>query len=303
MDIQKLLSEVYDEVRPALGSGAVSSTIPALRDVNPHRFGLAAATLASEVYGVGDWRAPFSIQSVSKLFSVALVLARDGEQLWKRVGYRPSSHRYDALTELDDAGGVPANPFVNAGALVVVDRLLRLTGNAQRTVLKLLRAETGNPRIDVDVTVAASERAHHHRNAAIAHLIADHGNLHHPIPEVLDHYAAQCAIAMSCADLAVAGLFLARHGVRADGSRLLTRSEAKRLNAMLLTCGTYDAAGDFAYHVGLPAKSGIGGGILAVVPGWGALATWGPALDAAGNSIAGRAALARFTTATGRSVF
>ncbi len=151
--------------------------------------------------------------------------------------------------------------------------------------------------------VAASEARHGHRNAALAHFIASYGNLDNPVETVLQHYYDHCALTASCRDLALAGLFLARHGLRADGSRLLSRSEAKRINAVLLTCGTYDAAGQFAYRVGLPGKSGVGGGVLAVVPGRGTLCAWSPALDGAGNSVAAVAALDAFTTATGWSVF
>jgi glutaminase len=157
--------------------------------------------------------------------------------------------------------------------------------------------------VDSDAEVAASEATHGHRNAALAHFMASCGNLENPVELVLDHYFRQCALSMSCGDLARAGLFLANHGLRADGARLLTRSEAKRINAIMLTCGTYDAAGDFAYRVGLPGKSGVGGGILAVLPGRGVLCVWSPALDAHGNSVAGVEALDRFTTRTGWSVF
>lgn len=157
--------------------------------------------------------------------------------------------------------------------------------------------------MDIDPEVAASEATHGHRNAALAHFMASCGNLENPVERVLDHYFRQCALTMSCADLAKAGLFLANHGLRADGSRLLTRSEAKRINSIMLTCGTYDAAGDFAYRVGLPGKSGVGGGILAVLPERGILCAWSPALDPHGNGVAGVEALDRFTTRTGWSIF
>jgi glutaminase len=151
--------------------------------------------------------------------------------------------------------------------------------------------------------VASSEAGRGDRNAALAHFLASYGNLENPVDSVLDHYARHCAIAMSCAELALAGGFLARQGVRRDGSRLLSRSDAKRINAIMLTCGTYDAAGEFAYRVGLPAKSGIAGGILAIVPGRCTVCVWGPGLDDKGNSIAGITALDAFTTLTGWSVF
>ncbi|WP_380286418.1 glutaminase [Kitasatospora purpeofusca] len=283
--------------------GRVADYIPALAAADPTAFGMAIATVDGRVFGAGDWRQPFSVQSVSKLFTLALALAEGGDGLWAGVGREPSGNPFNSLVQLESEHGIPRNPFINAGALVVTDRLLELTGDAVGAVLDLLRAESGDPTVDVNRAVAASEAEHGHRNAAMAHFMASYGNLRNPVEEVLAHYYAHCAIEADCRDLALAGLFLARHGVRADGSRLLSRSEAKRINAVLLTCGTYDAAGDFAYRVGLPGKSGVGGGVLAVLPGRGAVCTWSPGLDAAGNSVLGVAALDALTTATGWSVF
>ncbi|MYS73495.1 glutaminase, partial [Streptomyces sp. SID5926] len=177
------------------------------------------------------------------------------------------------------------------------------TGDAAGELLAFLRAESGNPDLGHDEEVAASEAAHGDRNAALAHFMASYGNIDNPVPVLLDQYFRQCSVAASCADLALATGFLARHGIRADGTRLLSRSRAKQINAVMLTCGTYDAAGDFAHRVGLPGKSGVGGGIVAVVPGHCTLCVWSPGLDERGNSVAGVAALDRFTTLTGLSVF
>jgi len=302
-DLQALLDDISAEARPLASQGRVADYIPALAAADGSRFGMALATVDGDLVGSGDWETNFSIQSVSKAFALALVLAKDGDTLWRRVGREPSGNPFNSLVQLEYEQGIPRNPFINAGALVVVDRLLSQSGDAFGTLLEFLRAESGNPALDVDMDVARSEAAHGHRNAALAHFMASYKNLENPVLEVLDHYVRHCAIAMSCSELARAGLFLARHGVRADGAQLLSRSEAKRINAILLTCGTYDAAGDFAYRVGLPGKSGVGGGILAVIPGKGCLAVWGPALDKSGNSVAGVEALDRFTTRTGWSVF
>lgn len=303
MDLQALLDDLAVEAAPLAAQGRVADYIPALASVPATRFGLALATTEGQLFGTGDWRTPFSIQSVSKAFSLALVLARDGEALWKRVGREPSGNPFNSLVQLEYEKGIPRNPFINAGALVLIDRLLTLTGDSLGSLRDFLRAESGNMALDVDPEVAASEASHGHRNAALAHFMASCGNLENPVDQVLDHYFRQCSLAMSCADLAKAGLFLANHGLRADGSRLLSCSESKRINSVMLTCGTYDAAGDFAYRVGLPGKSGVGGGILAVLPERGVLCVWSPALDPHGNSIAGVEALDRFTTRTGWSVF
>jgi glutaminase len=303
VNYQQLLEQSMAAALRTRGLGRVADYIPALATVDPNAFGMALATVEGEVYGVGDCEQPFSIQSISKLFTLALVLAEDGDALWQGVGREPSGDPFNSLVQLEIEHGIPRNPFINAGALVVTDRLQTEAGDAAGAVLGFLRAESGNPGLRTDPQVAASEAEYGHRNAALAHFIASYGNLHNPVPDVLAAYYAHCSITASCRDLALAGRFLARHGLRADGSRLLSRSEAKRVNAVLLTCGTYDAAGEFAYRVGLPGKSGVGGGILAIIPGRAVVCAWSPALDKAGNSVAAVTALDTFTTASGLSVF
>lgn len=303
LDYKPLLERIAADVAPLLGGGTPAEYIPALAAVDPRQFGMAVADLDGNVFGVGDWQVPFSAQSITKVFALALALAEGGDSLWERVGREPSGNPFNSLVQLEYENGIPRNPFINAGALVVTDRLQTLTGDASSEVLEFLRQESQNPDIGFDAEVAASEQGHGDRNAALAHFMASYGNIDNPVPALLEHYFWQCSIEMTCADLARAGRFLARHGLRADGSRLLTRSEAKQVNAVMMTCGTYDAAGEFAYRVGLPGKSGVGGGIIAVVPGQCTLAVWSPGLDARGNSVAGVAALDRFTTLTGLSVF
>ncbi|WP_406110416.1 glutaminase [Streptomyces sp. NBC_01003] len=300
---QPVLERIATEIEQTPGRGRPADYIPALAACDPRRFGMAVAELDGTVYGVGDWQQPFSTQSLTKVFTLALVLAREGDELWEHVGREPSGNPFNSLVQLEYENGIPRNPFINAGALVVTDRLQTQTGDAAGILLEFLRAESGNPELAFDRDVASSEAAHGDRNAALGHFMASYGNIDNPVPALLEQYFRQCSIEASCADLALAAGFLARHGIRADGSRLLTRSQAKQVNAVMLTCGTYDAAGEFAYRVGLPGKSGVGGGIVAVVPGRCTLAVWGPGLDKRGNSVAGVAALDRFTTLTGLSVF
>ncbi|MFD5656677.1 glutaminase [Streptomyces hirsutus] len=300
---QPLLHRIAAEIESMPGRGRPADYIPALAACDPHRFGMAVAELDGTVYGVGDWRQPFSTQSISKVFTLALDLAREGDTLWEHVGREPSGNPFNSLVQLEYENGIPRNPFINAGALVVTDRLHTQSGDAAGTLLEFLRAESDNAELAINKGVAASESAHGDRNAALGHFMASYGNIGNPVPVLLDQYFRQCSIEASCADLALATGFLARHGIRADGTRLLTQSQAKQVNAIMLTCGTYDAAGDFAYRVGLPGKSGVGGGIIAVVPGHCTLCVWGPGLDERGNSVTGVAALDRFTTLTGLSVF
>jgi glutaminase len=271
--------------------------------VGDDEFGFALASVDGGLSGIGDWQRPFPIQSISKVFALTLVIAHGGQAIWQRVGREPSGHQFNSLVQVEYDQGVPRNPFINAGALVVTDELLSVSGDACGAVCELVRDQGDNRAIDVDPVAAAAQAANGDRNAALGHLLASFGNLRNSVDLVLDHYFRQCAIRMSCAELALAASYLARHGVRADGSRLLSRSDAKRVNAVMLTSGTYDAAGEFAYRVGLPGKSGVGGGILAVIPNRCTLCAWSPRLDAAGNSIAAVDALDAFTTITGWSIF
>ena len=196
------------------GRGQVADYIPALASVDPDAFGMAMATFDGEIYGVGQVERPFSIQSVSKLFTLALLLAEIGDRVWQGVGREPSGNPFNSLVQLESERGIPRNPFINAGALVVTDRLLSATGDAAGEVREFLRTESGNSKLDTDRVVARSEAEQGHRNAALAHFIASYGNLQNPVDSVLDHYYAHCAIEASCRDLALAGLFLSKHGLR-----------------------------------------------------------------------------------------
>jgi len=304
IDLQNLLDDVVGDIRPLIGQGAAADYIPGLAAVDTNQFGIAVATRDGEVYASGDAAVPFSIQSISKVFALALVLAGNGDSIWKRVFREPSGNPFNSLVQLEHEDGIPRNPFINAGALVVTDRLLTATdGSAAEAVRHFMRNESGNPAINTDAEVAASEARNSHRNASLAHFLASYGNLENSVDAVLDAYIAQCSIAMNCTDLALAARFLASNGRKADGTAFLSASQSKRINAVMLTCGTYDAAGEFAYRVGLPGKSGVGGGIIAVMPNNCTICVWSPGLDRSGNSVAGVAALDALTTRTGWSIF
>ncbi|MFZ6721015.1 glutaminase [Undibacterium sp. Ji49W] len=303
-DYTAILATIFAEVQPLLSQGKVASYIPELSKVSAQHFGMAVYCLDGSTYSIGDGEQKFSLQSVTKLFALALAFAREGDAIWERVGREPSGNPFNSLVQLEYEKGKPRNPFINAGALVMTDILSGRFVQSDIAVLQFARTIAGENSVDFDMAVAQSERMTAHRNYAIAHLMKDFGNLHNPVKAVIDSYCRQCSITMTCAELAKAGSFLANHGtIPWSGLQILDPSSAKRLNALMLTCGTYDAAGDFAYRVGLPAKSGVGGGILALVPGELAVAVWSPGLDATGNSLAGTYALERFTTLTARSIF
>ena len=303
LDLHEIVEDVYEAVRPVIGSGSVADYIPRLAAVNPDHFGISVVTTDGERYSAGDADVEFSIQSISKVFSLALVMAADGDEIWQRVDREPSGAAFNSLAQLEYKRGIPRNPFMNAGALVVADHLLSLTEAGADPVLDFVRTESGNDAIGIDALTAASELAHADRNSSIAHLLRSFGNLVNDVDAVLDRYVRQCSIAMTCDDLAAAGAFLARRGECVDGRRLLSANQTKRVNAVMLTSGFYDAAGEFAYRVGLPGKSGVGGGILAVVPDVCSICVWGPGLDSSGNSLSGMAALDELTSRTGWSIF
>ncbi len=296
-DVTEALAEVADIARPAAADGTVASYIPALAHADPSRFGIALVDLDGTEHAIGDVDVPFPIQSISKVFSLVLAMqkaeAHDGvaEELWSRVGREPSGDPYNSLVQLERERGIPRNPMINAGALVIDDVLFGHCDDAPRATLELLELLAGD-RLSVDEDVRRSEVGALHRNRALANLLADFGNLHHAVDDVLDNYVHECAIAMTARQLARAIRFLANDGIDpATGTRILSRELARRVAAIMLTCGTYDAAGEFAFNVGLPCKSGVAGGIVGIVPRHMGLCVWSPPLDRTGNSLAGRVAL------------
>ncbi|MEA9426347.1 glutaminase B [Aeromonas caviae] len=301
----ELLAGILEEVRPLLGQGKVADYILALAQVPADRLGIAVCTVEGELFTAGDAFEPFSIQSISKALSLTLALTLyQEEEIWARVGKEPSGQPFNSLVQLEFEQGIPRNPFINAGALVVSDLLeTRLTAPRQRT-LELVRRLCGNPAIMADQVVARSEYQHSARNAAIAYLMKAYGNFENEVDEVLQSYFNACAIRMSCVDLARAFVYLANRGVPlGESTPLLPARTTKQVNALLATCGLYDEAGDFAYRVGMPGKSGVGGGIMALIPGELSICVWSPELNKAGNSLAGTAALELLAERLGRSIF
>ncbi|MEP7301490.1 MAG: glutaminase [Caldimonas sp.] len=305
MDFQALLDEIDAELRPQLGqAGQVASYIPALARVPAGQFGIALRTCAGEEVAAGDSDRPFSIQSVSKLFTLTLAMRLLGDALWERIHREPSGNPFNSLLQLESEQGVPRNPFINAGAIAISDRLVsRLGTGAKDGLLEMLASLSGEP-IGFDAEVAASEAATGFRNVALANFMKSFGKIDNEVAAVLDFYFHQCAVRMSCRQVACAAGYLCRDGAHPKGgAAVISERQARRLNALMLTCGTYDAAGEFAYRIGLPCKSGVGGGIVAIVPDTLSLCVWSPAVDASGNSVLGTKALELFAGRTGLSIF
>ena len=301
-----VLDDIVRSHRPRAEAGSVPASIPHLQSLPFDRFGIAVATTSGDVFSSGDADLPFSIQSISKVFTLAMALSSDDPgALWSRVLREPSGTSFNSLVQLEVEHGIPRNPFINSGALVVTDHLMAdfptppvrsCASSPGRWVARMEASPF------IDEVAAESELANSSRNLALAHFLKDFGNLRRPAHAVVENYVRQCSIMMSCVEVAKAGLFLAQDGRGARGT-VVSRSEAKRIGSIMLTCGMYDAAGEFAYRVGLPGKSGVGGGILAIVPGECAICVWSPRLDSKGNSLAGTAALADLSDRTGWSVF
>lgn len=328
IDYQKILENIYNEVKPLAKEGKQADYIPALAEVNPDRFGICLQLCNGGAFELGDCQERFSIQSISKVFSLAIALNFEGEKLWERMGKEPSGTSFNSLVQLEYEHGIPRNPFINAGALVLTDILLSHLANPEEFFLNFVRAlcsegmtgeaaqldtakgnksfnnGAGYDSIDYNRRIAESEFETCYMNAAIANLLKYHHNLNNRINDVLHLYCTLCALEMNCRELSAAFLNFAHsdrpfshYGVE------LTKSQVKRLNAIMQTCGFYDEAGEFSFAVGLPGKSGVGGGIAAIYPSKYSIAVWSPRLNVKGNSIMGMKALELFTTETSESIF
>ena len=304
MDYLQILENIYQAILPYAHEGKQADYIPELAKVNPDQFGMCIHTIYGEMAAIEQADTRFSIQSISKVFALAMCLSIKNDDLWKRVGKEPSGTAFNSLIQLEVEKGVPRNPFINAGAIVMADILLSHLDNPEEDFLRFVRAVSGNDTIKYNKDVATSERENGYLNAAIVNLLKYHGTIENDIEEVLHFYFMMCSIEMSCRELSLAFLAFANHRRKFDYAGItLTSSQVKRINAIMQTCGFYDEAGEFAYLVGLPGKSGVGGGIVAIYPLQYSVAVWSPRLNPKGNSVMGIKALELLTTETKESIF
>lgn len=304
MDYQKILDEIQKEIDPNDFAGKVADYIPELAKVDASKFGMHLYCINSGHYHFGDSDEKFSTQSISKVLALVLAVQLEGEGLWRRVDVEPSGNAFNSLVQLEYENGIPRNPLINAGALVIGDILISHFADPKTEFLKLVRKVSGNPALAYDEKVAASEKEWGFRNAALINLMKSFGNIKNDTEAVLDFYFHQCSLSMTCKELAMTFMLFANGGkILASGERILSLSDTKRVNAIMQTCGFYDEAGEFSFRVGLPGKSGVGGGIVAVHPHQYSVATWSPQLNPKGNSAVGMTALELLTTKTGLSIF
>ena len=304
-ELHAVVAEIAAEMRARPDRGEVARYIPELACADLSAFGIAVVDADGRVAAAGDADTLFSVQSITKVFTLTLALGMVGDKLWERVGREPSGDPFNSIVQLEHERGIPRNPFINAGAIAVTDVILSThPREALGLILDLIRDLAEDSSIAIDEAVAASEKRTGFRNASLANFMKSFGVLEHPVDHVLGVYFHHCAIAMSCRQLAMAGRYLAHSGINpATGHAVVSPRRARRINAIMLTCGHYDGSGEFAYRVGLPGKSGVGGGILAIAPQRASIAVWSPGLDVAGNSHLGRIALEKLTRRMGWSIF
>lgn len=304
MDYQRILDDIAEQVKPELANGKVADYIPELAKIDQQKFGIYLLKIDDSAYAVGDYNKKFSIQSISKVFMLALAVSLVGEKVYDRVDVEPSGDPFNSLVQLEHECGIPRNPLINSGALVVADILLTELKDARKEFLGFVKDMSGVDTIEYNPRVALSEKQFGFKNAAMVNLMKSFGNITNPVQNVLDLYFHICSVEMTCKELAYAFRVFANHGRGvADEQRYITESQYKRISAIMQTCGFYDEAGEFAFRVGLPGKSGVGGGIAAILPNEYSIVVWSPGLNEKGNSMAGMKALELFTTMTGYSIF
>lgn len=304
MNYTNILQEIYQEIQPYATMGAPASYIPELQRVNPDRYGICLYTIDRKEHAMGDCDERFSIQSISKVLSLAMGFSRMGDRLWKRIGVEPSGNAFNSIIQLEMEKGIPRNPLINAGALVMTDILLSILSNPEEEYLAFVRQLCGCKDIEYNESMATSERETGFLNAAIVNMLKYYGNIENDVERVLSFYFRQCSVEMNCRELSRIFLPFADHTHPfCFGDTSLTTSQVKRINAIMQTCGFYDEAGEFSYLVGLPGKSGVGGGIAAICPRKYSVAVWSPRLNAKGNSVMGMKALELLTTKTAISIF
>ncbi|MDO5523140.1 MAG: glutaminase [Bacteroidia bacterium] len=304
MNYSNTFQEIYNELQNVEDTGHVADYIPELATVNPNQFGVHLTTVGGEHSAFGDSEKRFSIQSIAKVFAFVMAYSRVKSNIWERMDLEPAGTPFNSLVQLEYDKGIPRNPFINAGAIVVCDILVDELASPKENVLSFIRGLSNSHTIDYNPIVAHSEKKSGYRNYALVNLMKSFGNIRNNIDKVMDLYFSICSIEMSCRELADSFLFLANNGVVPhSGEQILSPSRTKRANALMQTCGFYDEAGQFTFKVGLPGKSGVGGGIVAVHPLKYSIAVWSPRLNKKGNSYKGMLFLEEFTTKTELSIF
>ncbi len=290
LTVENKLHDLINEYREWTNYGRVATYIPELSKARPNTLAIALKSTSGDMWQAGDYTYKFTMQSITKVFTLLLALSDYGEKIFEKVGMEPTGDPFNSIVKLETIKpNKPLNPFINAGAIVIDDMLKgnNLTEKIER-ILNFIRKLTGNRLIGVNNNLYLSELATGNRNRALAYFMKSYGILTGDVEETLKLYFMQSSIEVDVKDLAQMALVLANNGRDLQtGEELIPAKYAKIVKSFMVTCGMYNASGEFAMKVGIPAKSGVGGGILAVVPGKFGIGVVGPALDEKGNSIAG----------------
>ncbi|MFQ3214176.1 MAG: glutaminase [Marivirga sp.] len=304
MNYQDIFSAICEDIKDTPPFGEVADYIPELAKVNPEHFGVHLQTITEKGFSFGNSEVPFSIQSIAKVFSLVMAYDIVGENLWERVGVEPSGTSFNSIVQLEHDSGIPRNPMLNAGAMVICDILMSHFENPKEAFLTFVRKVANNPNIAYNENIAASEKSKSYVNNALINVMKYYDNIKNEIDVVMDFYFHLCSIEMTAKELSKSFLFLANKGTLThSGEEILNSSKTKRINAIMQLCGFYDQAGDFSFKIGLPGKSGVGGGIAAILPGEYSIVVWSPRLNKFGNSVRGIEFLEKFTTKTKHSIF
>jgi len=304
MNFEDLIRDVYQKIKNIEDKGEMASYIPELSKVNPNNFGVHISTINKVNFGIGNYNDKFSIQSITKVLALILAYRIVGDKIWDRVGVEPSGTAFNSLIQLEADKGIPRNPFLNAGAIVVSDILLSNLKNPKEDFIDFVRSISNNTALEYSSKIAQSEKDVGYRNVALCNFIKSFGKIENKPSDVLDFYYDLCSLEMSCKELSELFLFLANNGLGVQNNEsILSESQSKRINALMQTSGFYDESGEFAFKVGLPGKSGVGGGIIAIHPDQYAIAVWSPKLNKKGNSHKGMKFLEEFTTRSELSIF
>lgn len=289
-NMKDMLDKLIEKNKPLAEKGKVANYIPLLGIANPKDIGICIIDKEGNISCSGDYDKKFTMQSMSKVIALMLAIMDKGEEeVFKRVGMEPTDEPFNSFYKLDLPHGTkPANPMINAGAIVATS-LIKGNGEEKLTrLLEIIRKITSNNSIDYNREVFLSEKETGDKNRAMAYLLKNKGLIEGDIEEILDVYFKQCSIEIDCADIARIGLFLANKGKTLEKEEQLCSKEiVTLLTAIMTTCGMYDFSGEFAIRVGIPSKSGVSGGILSLVPNRLGIGIYGPALDKHGNSIVG----------------
>lgn len=304
--MQERLERILAECRKYTWQGEVADYIPELAKANREEIGIYVATPDGE-YFAGDWQKTFTIQSIVKTIFLMLAAQDNGIQFVKdHVGVEATGKPFNAIDYAEPLLlREHINPMVNIGAIAVCE-MVKASSNDERLerLLNYTREITGNPNLEVDHAVYLSEKRTGHKNRALAYLLKNSGMIQGDVEELLDVYFAMCSVKVNCQDLAKMGMLLANHGKGVkSGRQIISKADARFINAILTTSGMYDGSGEFATRVGLPAKSGVGGGIMANRPGKMGIGIYSPALDKKGNSVAGIKMLEKLSREMDLSIF